>query len=191
MTAYHEMGHAIVAHVSPHADPVHRVSIISRGRALGFTLTPPEKDKLQTTKSELIDDIAVLLGGRTAEKQVFNELTAGASSDIQKATQVARAMVMDYGMSDLGPMNFHSDVDQAYDSFYGDYSKLSEKLQEKVDVEIQNFIAEGQKRAEAILAQHAKELKKLSEKLIEIESIDGDEFEKLMGFKKAKHTNKA
>lgn len=187
MTAYHEIGHAIVAHVSPHADPVHRVSIISRGRALGFTLTPPEKDKLQTTKSELIDDIAVLLGGRSAEQQVFNELTAGASSDIQKATQIARAMVMDYGMSKLGPMNFHPETDQSYDSFYGDYNKLSEKLQEQVDAEIQKFIAEGQKRAEEILKKHAKQLKALSLKLIEVESLDGDEFEKLMGMKKAKH----
>jgi len=187
MTAYHEMGHAIVAHVSPHADPVHRVSIISRGRALGFTPTPPEKDKLQTTQSELIDDIAVLLGGRTAEKQVFNELTAGASSDIQKATQVARAMVMDYGMSELGPMNFHPDLNQSYDSYFGEYPKLSEKLQEKVDAEIQKFIAEGQKRAEEILKSHAKKLKEISEKLVEVESLDGDEFEKLMGFKKTKH----
>lgn len=190
MTAYHEMGHAIVAHVSEHADPVHRVSIISRGRALGFTLTPPEKDKLQTTQSELIDDIAVLLGGRTAEKQVFNELTAGASSDIQKATRIARAMVMDYGMSPLGPMNFHPDTEQSYASMYGEYNKLSEKLQEKVDAEIQVFIAEGQKRAETILKKYSKELKHLSDKLVELESIDGDEFTKLMGMKKAKHASK-
>jgi cell division protease FtsH len=186
MTAYHEMGHAIVAHVSPHADPVHRVSIVSRGRALGFTLTPPEKDKLQTTQSELLDDIAVLLGGRTAEKQVFDELTAGASSDIQKATRIARAMVMDYGMSPLGPMNFHPDGDQSYASMYNESNKLSEKLQEKVDAEIQVFIAEGQKRAEAILSKYAKKLKETSEKLIEVESLDGEEFEKLMGVKKAK-----
>ncbi len=191
MTAYHEMGHAIVAHVSPHADPVHRVSIISRGRALGFTLTPPEKDKLQTTQSELIDDIAVLLGGRTAEKQVFDELTAGASSDIQKATRIARAMVMDYGMSPLGPMNFHPDSEQSYASMYGEYNKLSEKLQEKVDAEIQVFIAEGQKRAEEILSKHANKLKEISEKLIEVESLDGEEFEKLMGVKKSKHITSA
>src|SRR5690606_21479217 len=103
MTAYHEAGHAIVAHVSPHSDPVHRISIVSRGRALGFTLTPPEKDKVQTTKSELVDEIAVLLGGRAAEMIIFNELTAGASSDIERATKIARAMVVDFGMSDLGP----------------------------------------------------------------------------------------
>ena len=96
-------------------------------------------------------------------------------------------MVMDYGMSPLGPMNFHPDMDQSYASMYGDYTKLSEKLQEKVDEEIQVFIAEGQKRAEAILKKHSKELKHLSEKLIELESIDGEEFEKLMGMKKAKH----
>ena len=106
MTAYHEAGHAIIAHVSPHADPVHRISIVSRGRALGFTLTPPERDKLQVTKSELIDEMAVLMGGRAAEELIFKELTAGASSDIERATRIARAMVTDYGMSVLGPMNF-------------------------------------------------------------------------------------
>ncbi|NCS97715.1 MAG: ATP-dependent zinc metalloprotease FtsH, partial [Candidatus Pacebacteria bacterium] len=106
MTAYHEAGHALIAHLSAHADPVHRISIVSRGRALGFTLTPPEKDKLQTTKSELIDRIAVLMGGRAAEELIFSELTAGASSDIERATRIARAMVTEYGMSTLGPMNY-------------------------------------------------------------------------------------
>lgn len=95
MTAYHEAGHAIAAHLLPHADPVHRVSIVSRGMALGYTLTPPEQDKYQQTRSELLEDIVVLLGGRTAEKLVFNELTGGASSDIDRATKVARAMVVD------------------------------------------------------------------------------------------------
>lgn len=186
MTAYHEIGHAIVAHVSPYADPVHRVSIISRGRALGFTLTPPEKDKLQTTQSELMDDIAVLLGGRSAEKLIFNELTAGASSDIEKATNIARAMVMDYGMSPLGPMNYNAQFDDSYAAAWSQSNKISEKLQEQVDLEIQKIIAEGQKRAEAILKKYRKQLDDISLRLIEVESLDGDEFESLMGVKKAK-----
>lgn len=186
MTAYHEIGHSIVAHVSAHADPVHRVSIISRGRALGFTLTPPEKDKLQTTQSELMDDIAVLLGGRAAEKLVFNELTAGASSDIQKATKIARAMVMDYGMSPLGPMNFSPQYDVSYATSWSEPAKISQKLQEQVDDEIKKIVDDGQKMADEMLKKHRKQLDSLSKKLVEVESLDGDEFEKLMGIPKAK-----
>ncbi len=187
MTAYHEIGHSIVAHVSPNADPVHRVSIISRGSALGFTLTPPEKDKLQTTKSELIDDIAVLLGGRGAEKLIFNELTAGASSDIQKATKIARAMVMDFGMSPLGPMNFSPQYDVSYSTPWGEPAKISEKLQEKVDEEIKNIIDAGQVIADNLLKKYRKQLDSISKKLIEVESLDGEDFEKLMGMPKAKN----
>jgi cell division protease FtsH len=186
MTAYHEIGHAIVAHVSESADPVHRVSIISRGRALGFTLTPPEKDKLQTTKSELLDDIAVLLGGRSAEQLIFNELTAGASSDIEKATKIARAMVIDYGMSALGPMNLNSQSDFSYSSPWNDSGRISEKLQEKVDEEIQKIIEEGQKKADNILIKYRKQLDTVSIELVKVESLDGDEFERLMGFSKVK-----
>ncbi|MCB9813342.1 MAG: ATP-dependent zinc metalloprotease FtsH [Pseudomonadales bacterium] len=186
MTSYHEIGHSIIAHVSPNADPVHRVSILSRGRALGFTLTPPEKDKLQTTKSELMDSIAVLLGGRSAEKLVFNELTAGASSDIQKATRIARAMVNDYGMSPLGPMNFSPQSDASYNSMWGESDKISESLQEKVDNEIKKIIDAGQKKADEILIKYRKQLDEISQELIKVESLDGDEFEKLMGVPKAK-----
>ncbi|MBU0974395.1 AAA family ATPase [Patescibacteria group bacterium] len=186
MTAYHEIGHSIIAHVSSNADPVHRVSIISRGRALGFTLTPPEKDKLQTTKSELLDDISVLLGGRAAEKLIFNELTAGASSDIQQATKIARAMVMDYGMSPLGPMNFSPQYDVSYNTPWGEPAKISQKLQEQVDEEIKVFIDEGQKNADALLKKYKSKLDEISLKLIEVETLDGDEFEKLMDMPKAK-----
>jgi cell division protease FtsH len=189
MTAYHEAGHAIIAHVSPHADPVHRISILSRGRALGFTLTPPEKDKLQTTKSELIDYIAVLLGGRAAEELVFKELTAGASSDIDKATRTARAMVVDYGMSSLGAMNFGPQYEATdYNRAWGEPSKISDKLQEKVDEEIAKFIAEGQKIAMATIKKYRKQLDLISEKLLEVESLDADDFSKLMGMPKAKPT---
>lgn len=185
MTAYHEAGHAVVAHVSAHADPVHRISIVSRGRALGYTLTPPERDKLQTTKSELIDEIAVLLGGRAAEELVFNELTAGASSDIERATKVARAMVMDYGMSDLGPMQFSPQYDLSdYGRAWGEPMKISQKLQEQVDAEVKKFVDTGLSHAVTLLKKYRKQLDAVSEKLLELESLDGDEFAKLMDMKK-------
>lgn len=186
MTAYHEAGHAVIAHVSEHADPVHRVSIISRGQALGFTLTPPEKDKLQTTKSELIDRIAVLLGGRTAEELVFGEMTAGARSDIQQATRIARAMVVEYGMSELGPMQFSPQYEMSYAALYGEAQKISDKLQEKVDAAMQQLIAQGQKRALALLKKYRTQLEAVSQKLLEVETLDDIEFETLMGMPKAK-----
>ena len=187
MTAYHEAGHAVVAHVSNFADPVHRISIVSRGRALGFTLTPPERDKLQTTKSELIDEIAVLLGGRAAEQLVFKELTAGASSDIERATRIARAMVVEYGMSELGAMNFTPQFETTnYSQAFGEPMKISDALQEKVDASIQEFIAAGQKRALSLITQYRKQLDAVSLRLLEQETLDGDEFASLMGQAKAK-----
>jgi len=182
MTAYHEAGHAVVAHVSDFADPVHRISIVSRGRVLGFTLTPPERDKLQTTKSELIDEIAVLLGGRAAEQLVFNELTAGASSDIDRATRIARAMVVEYGMSNLGAMNFTPQYEGTnYNRAFGEPMKISDALQEKVDAAMQEFIAAGQKRALSLITKYRKQLDAVSIKLLEQETLDGDEFAALMG----------
>lgn len=187
MTAYHEAGHALVAHLSPNADPVHRISIVSRGRALGFTLTPPEKDKLQTTKSELIDRIAVLLGGRAAELQVFKELTAGASSDIEQATRIARAMVVEYGMSELGPINFGPLYDMSEAGVnWSEPAKISDKLQEKVDAAVAQLIAEGVTQAEQLMKKYRKQLDVVSKQLLESESLDGDEFAKLMGMEKVK-----
>jgi cell division protease FtsH len=187
MTSYHEAGHAVIAHVSPYADPVHRISIVSRGRALGFTLTPPERDKLQITQSEMIDEIAVLLGGRAAEKLIFNELTAGASSDIQRATSIARSMVVDYGMSKLGPMNFSPQYEGSdYSRAMGEPMKISDRLQEQVDAEISALIGRGEKRALELLKKHQKQLEAVAEKLLEVESLDADEFAELMGTPKSK-----
>ena len=190
MTAYHEAGHAVIAHVSKHSDPVHRISILSRGMALGFTLTPPEKDKVQVTKSELVDEIAVLLGGRAAEELIFNELTAGASSDIEKATAIAREMVTEYGMSKLGAMNFMPMYDSGYARASGEPLKISDRLQEQVDQEISKMIAEGEKKALEILKKYRSKLDAVSERLLEVETIDADEFVVLMGEPKASKTNK-
>lgn len=186
MTAYHEAGHAILAHVLPFADPVHRISIVSRGHALGYTLTPPEHDKLQVTKSELQNDMAVMLGGRAAEMLVFKEQTAGASNDIERATRMARAMVTEYGMSKLGPMNFSPLYDTSYARAWGEPSKIAPDLQSKVDEEIKAFIDQAELEAMKILKKYQKELATVSEKLLEVETLDGDEFQTLMGIEKVK-----
>ncbi len=188
MTAYHEAGHAVTAHLLPHADPVHRVSIVSRGMALGYTLTPPEQDKYQQTKSELLEDIVVLLGGRTAEKIVFNELTGGASSDIDRATKVARAMVVDYGMSEkLGPVNLGPQYDMTtWGRAAMEPSRLSEAKQALVDEEIAKLIQDAQKQAETLITKHRKSLDKVAQALLTHESLDQDEFEALMDQPKAK-----
>lgn len=189
MTAYHEAGHAVLAHVLPNAEPVHRISIVSRGYALGFTLTPPEKDKLQTTKSELIDEMSVLLGGRAAEMAIFNEQTAGASSDIDRATRIARSMVVEYGMSKLGPMYFGPQYEKdRYARVFADPNKISDKVQEKVDLEISKLIDDATQKAEKVLLKYKKQLDKVADKLLEVETLDGDEFAALMGMKKAKRT---
>ncbi len=181
LTAYHEAGHALVAHFSPLADPVHRISIVSRGRALGYTLTPPDRDKLQTTKSELLDELAVLLGGRAAEIFIFNEMTAGASSDIERATRVARAMVTEYGMSPLGPMNFAPMYEMTnYAKAFGTPLKISDQLQKQVDAAVKQLIDTAQERALALLKKHRHKLDKVALKLIEVETLDGDEFKKLV-----------
>lgn len=186
MTAYHEAGHAILAHVLPFADPVHRISIVSRGHALGYTLTPPEHDKLQVTKSELLNDMTVMLGGRAAEMLIFKEQTAGASNDIERATRMARAMVTEFGMSDLGPMNFSPLYDNSYAKAWGEPAKIAPELQSKVDEAIKAFIDQSEVDAMKILKKYQKQLALVSEKLLEIETLDGDEFQELMGIEKAK-----
>lgn len=187
LTAYHEAGHAVIAHVSSHADPVHRVSIVSRGMALGYTLTPPEKDKVQVTRSELLQDMTVMFGGRAAEELIFNELTAGASSDIKRATSIARSMVVEYGMSDLGPMNFSPQYDSDnYGGIYGKPSEISDSVQADVDGEISKLIKNAETEAKKLLKKYKKQLDIIAEKLLEVETLDADEFTELMGMKKAK-----
>jgi cell division protease FtsH len=187
LTAYHEAGHAVIAHVSPHADPVHRVSIVSRGMALGYTLTPPEKDKVQTTKSELMDDMKVMLGGRAAEQLIFNELTAGASNDIEKVTRIARAMVSEFGMSDLGPMNFTPQYEgDDYGKAWGKPNEISDEMQREVDHRMTMFVKEAEVEAMDLLKKYRKQLDVVAERLLDTETIDTEEFEQLMGMSKAK-----
>lgn len=181
ITAYHEAGHAVVTHFLPNMDPVHRVSIVSRGLALGFTLIPPKKDRYHETRSHLVEQIASLLGGRAAEDMIFQELTGGAASDIKKATQLARTMVIDYGMSSLGPIHFGPKVETTeWGGSYIEPSKLSPDMLSKIDNEIKKIIDKGYEKAKEILKKNKKKLDAVAQKLLEQESIDGDQFEKIM-----------
>jgi len=187
MTAYHEVGHAVVAHLLPHADPVHRISIVSRGQALGFTLTPPEQDKYQQTRSELMARMAVLLGGRIAEDIYFKELTGGAASDIDQVTRIARAMVLDFGMSDLGPLNFGPQYEMSdYGRSFPEPYRISDKLQSQVDAQMQKFVSEAEKLARQIIQENDEAMKRVVERLLEAETLEGDEFENAVGLPKAK-----
>ncbi len=182
LTAYHEAGHAITAHFQPHTDPVHRVSIVSRGMALGYTLVPPEKDKLHETKTHLLERITVMLGGRAAEEIVFNEITTGAANDFDQATRLARLMVTEYGMSDLGPINFGPTMDiTEWGKSYIQPEHISQETLSQIDAEVEKIISACYKKAKEIIKKHRKELDKVSETLLKQESIDEDEFEKIVG----------
>jgi cell division protease FtsH len=182
MTAYHEAGHAVVAHQLPHMDPVHRVSIVSRGLAMGFTLIPPKKDRYTETKSHLLEMVASLLGGRAAEEIVFDEFTGGAASDIDKATKIARRMVVDFGMSDLGPTYLGPQIETTeYGRAWVQPSEISPEMQAKVDKEIKQIVDNAYKQALSILKKNRKKLDLIGEKLLKQETIDEEEFEKLMG----------
>ena len=186
MTAYHESGHALVGHLLPGTDPIHRLSIVSRGMALGFTMSRPKTDKYQQTRTELKDEIAMSLGGRAAEQLIFNELTAGAASDIERATMLARRMVVDFGMSDLGPvaMGQMTEVNN-WGYSYGESVRLSEATQAKVDAEIKKLVDEGLKTAERVLTGNKKVLDKIVARLMKVETLEQEEFEKLVGKPKA------
>jgi len=186
MTAYHEAGHALVGHLLPGTDPIHRLSIVSRGMALGFTMSRPKTDKYQQTRTELKDEIAMSLGGRAAEQLVFNELTAGAASDIERATMLARRMVVDFGMSSLGPVAMGQMVEMNNWGYsYGDTTRLSEITQAKVDNEIKRLVDEGLKTSERVLKNNRKILDKIVTKLMKIETLEQEEFEKIVGKPKA------
>jgi len=186
MTAYHEAGHAVVGHMLPGADPVHRVSIVSRLMSLGQTLALPERDKYQQTKSELIDMMAMMLGGRAAERLVFKELTAGAANDIEKVTRVARKMVVDFGMSDLGPVALGPMWETSeWGRSFVEPDQVSEEMKAKIDKEVKRLVDDAMKTAEAVLRKNMKKVDKLVEVLLAQETVEGEEFEKIMGVKKA------
>lgn len=185
ITAYHEAGHAIVTHFLPDMDPVHRISIVARGMSLGHTLIPPAADRTHETKTRFLQQIIAMLGGRAAEEVVFDEMTAGASNDIEKATRLARAMVTDFGMSSLGPLNLGPQV--GYDDFgnpnWMEPAQISPAMQEKVDMEVKKLMDEGYKQALIVVKKNRTILNKIGERLLEKETLDRDEFERIVGDK--------
>ena len=185
MTAYHEAGHAIVTHELPHMDPVHRISIVSRGMALGFTLIPPDKDRLHETKSHLVQQIASMLGGRAAEESVFNEMTSGAANDIDKATMLAKNMVIEFGMSELGPINFGPTMDTTeWGGKWMNESHVSPEMQSRIDSEIKKIIDDAYKVALGIIKKYRKELDREAMELVKKETLESEDFEKLVGHSK-------
>ena len=180
ITAYHEAGHALVASVLPNADPVHKVSIVARGRAGGYTLKLPLEDRRLQSKKEFIDDIAMSLGGYTAEKMIFGDITTGPSSDLQVATNLAKAMVTRWGMSDvIGPVALVGDGGRTQ---WGEVieKEYSESVSTKVDAEVRRIIDDGIKTAEQVLTEHKKVLTAIAHKLIEVETLEKDEYEKII-----------
>ncbi len=182
VTAYHEAGHALVAHFSKHADPVHKISIISRGFAAGYTIKLPTEDKRMHTKSEFVDDIAVMLGGYVAEKEIFGELTTGASSDLRKATSLSKDMITRFGMSDVLPPRTYGEHEEMI--FLGkeihSQRDYSEKIAVQIDEEVASLIQNGKAQAEKIIREQRAKMDKVVEILLKNETIEKEEFAALM-----------
>ncbi len=182
ITAYHELGHALVGHYLDQDAEVHKISIISRGQALGYTISLPREDRYLTTKSNLMDRLAMTLGGRTAEELVFHEVTTGAADDLEKVTSTAKQMVMRYGMSEkLGPRVLGRNHDMPFlGREMGAEPDYSEEIAREIDDEIRRVIEEAHTRAREVLEQHIDKLHQLSMILIERETIDKEQFERLL-----------
>jgi cell division protease FtsH len=182
ITAYHEMGHAFVGHFLEETDPVHKISIISRGQALGYTISLPKEDRFLQTKAALMDNLAMTLGGRAAEELVFHELTTGAANDLEKVTATAKQMIMRYGMSEkLGPRTLGHNADQPFlGRDMGAEPDYSEEIAHEIDDEIHRIIEESHERALKVLKERMDDLHLLSALLIEHETIDREEFERLL-----------
>jgi cell division protease FtsH len=181
--AYHEGGHALVGHVLPNTDPIHKVSIIARGRALGWTLALPTEDKHMQSRSELRDEMAMLLAGRTAEELVFGDPTTGAQNDIERATQIARAMVTEFGMTDaLGPQQLATRQGEPFLGRDGGSSRdYSDDVAARVDAEVRTLIDAAHDEARQILRQHRQTLDRLADALVEKETLDTGELMEVFG----------
>jgi len=181
-TAYHEAGHAIVAVKVPNADPLHKVSIIPRGMALGITMQLPTDDKHNYSKTYCDDQLAILMGGRIAEEIYLNQLTTGAGNDIERATEMARKMVCEWGMSELGPLSFGKKDEQIFlGREIAQHRDYSEETAIRIDEEVKRIISNGYNRARAIIETHSKELIKVAELLLEREVLDGGEIRTIVG----------
>ncbi len=182
ITAYHEMGHAIVGHYLEHADPVHKISIIGRGQALGYTISMPAEDRFLTTRAQLQDQMAMTLGGRAAEEIVFSEITTGASNDLEKVTATAKQMVMRFGMSErLGPRVFGHEHGQPFlGREFSSEPDYSDEIAREIDDEIRRIVEGAHQRARDILTEHREALETTSQVLVRRETIEKSEFEALL-----------
>ena len=184
LTAYHEAGHAVVALHCPHSDPIHKATIIPRGRALGMVMRLPEGDRYSMPKAKLEDDLAVAMGGRIAEAMIFGKqmVTTGASGDIQMATNIARRMVTEWGMSKkLGPLHYGADQQEVFLGHSVTQTKnMSDATAEMVDNEIRLIVDRAYQRAETLLTEHADQLERLAQALLEYETLSGDDIKTLL-----------
>jgi cell division protease FtsH len=182
VTAYHEMGHAIVGHYLPNADPIHKISVISRGQALGITISLPGEDKFLTTRAELLDTMAMTLGGRAAEEIQFDEITTGAANDLEKVTATAKQMVMRFGMSEkLGPRVFGHEHSQPFlGREFSAEPDYSDEIAREIDDEIRRVVESAHVQAKSILNEHQAGLEKLADILIKRETIEREQFEALL-----------
>jgi cell division protease FtsH len=185
ITAYHELGHAIVGHLLPNCDPVHKISIISRGQALGYTISLPTEDKFLTSRAELTDTMAMTLGGRGAEEIVFGEITTGASNDLEKVTETAKQMVMRFGMSErLGPRVFGHDRGQPFlGREFSAEPDYSDEIAREIDDEIRRIVESAHQTAKDLLNEKRSELDTISKILLERETIDAEQFVALLAGK--------
>jgi cell division protease FtsH len=185
ITAYHELGHAIVGHLLPNCDPVHKISIISRGQALGYTISLPSEDKFLTSRAELTDTMAMTLGGRAAEEIVFSEITTGASNDLEKVTETAKQMVMRFGMSErLGPRVFGHDRGQPFlGREFSSEPDYSDEIAREIDDEIRRIVESAHQTAKDLLTDHRENLDTISKILLERETIDAEQFVALLAGK--------
>jgi cell division protease FtsH len=182
VTAYHEGGHALVGSVLPFSDPVHKVTILSRGRAAGYTMKLPSEDKHLHTKSSFLDEIAALLGGFAAEKLVFNELTTGASNDLKVATNMARRLVTSYGMSEtLGPVTLGEQHETVFlGREIGEQRNYSEEIAKQIDEEVRRIMMEAEKRATDTLVKHREYLDKIAARLVKEETLEQEQFAEIV-----------
>ena len=182
ITAYHEAGHAVTSYYLDHKDPVTHISIVPRGMAGGFTMYQPEKDEMHLMRSRMLDDIVGLLGGRVAEQIIFNDISTGASNDIERASDIARKMVTKYGMSEkLGPIAFGKDNDEVFlGRDYNHMRNYSEAVASEIDEEVESIVLAAYKRTESILQEHIDKLHVVAKALVEREKIDANEFYALM-----------
>jgi len=178
ITAYHEAGHALVAHVLPNCDPVHKVSIVARGMASGYTIALPEEDRRIVSKAKFQDDLSFALGGRAAEELVFGDVTTGAANDLERVTETARAMVTRYGMSEkLGPMTFGQKEELVFlGKEIGEQRDYSEAVAQEIDQEVHQIVCNAYERAKEVLLRYRDQLERVAQRLIEVEKLDAAEF---------------